>query len=229
MIFKIFFLLSVCVSPFFCGCVDQLGYPKSDGDFWQEDCNVCKCLSGHKQCTLENCDQIGGTKPCICINPFENIENYYSTGDPDVTCKTNRRFCYVDCKANCYDIQIARGAGRCTSSAQACDNRYPPIGPSNTNNGPGPQTNNGPGPNDGADPYNPCSPGYVACECLNREDLSNNENKACNDFNDPRCIVDIKADCADKECKSNRETNYGVCFSRRACFPTAFQCSSSFK
>merc|ERR1712037_977180 len=57
---------------------------------------------------------------CQCINPFHGKPNAYR-GDPDTLCgPQGPGVCYVDCNADCRDIQPTASASRCKSSL-ACD------------------------------------------------------------------------------------------------------------
>merc|ERR1712210_65671 len=57
---------------------------------------------------------------CECINPFHGKPNAYR-GDPDTLCgPQGPGVCYVDCNADCRDIQPTASASRCKSSL-ACD------------------------------------------------------------------------------------------------------------
>merc|ERR1712037_333610 len=50
---------------------------------------------------------------CKCINPFHGKPNAYR-GDPDTLCgPQGPGVCYVDCNADCRDIQPTASASRC--------------------------------------------------------------------------------------------------------------------
>merc|ERR1711971_394992 len=56
---------------------------------------------------------------CKCINPFIDSANEWK-GNPDQLCgSTGPGFCYVDCSADCSDLQRTASALRCQSTA-AC-------------------------------------------------------------------------------------------------------------
>merc|ERR1712210_415901 len=58
------------------------------------------------------------TPHCECINPFIGKEG---RGDPDILCgPKGPSKCYVDCNADCRDIEPTASASRCKSSL-ACD------------------------------------------------------------------------------------------------------------
>merc|ERR1712037_480879 len=57
---------------------------------------------------------------CECINPFHGKPNAYR-GDPDTLCgPQGPGVCYVDCNADCRDIEYTASASRCKSTL-ACD------------------------------------------------------------------------------------------------------------
>merc|ERR1712088_994012 len=64
--------------------------------------------------------RIGGDKLCECVNPFHGTRNAYR-GDSDNLCGDNGPgFCYVDCEADCSDIQPTASSSRC-QSRNACN------------------------------------------------------------------------------------------------------------
>merc|ERR1711934_326544 len=56
---------------------------------------------------------------CECINPFICTANEWK-GNPDQLCSTSGPgFCYVDCNADCSDLEPTASAARCQST-NAC-------------------------------------------------------------------------------------------------------------
>merc|ERR1712038_782890 len=63
--------------------------------------------------------RIGGDKFCECVDPFHGTRNAFR-GDSDNLCGDNGPgFCYVDCEADCRDIQPTASSSRCQST-EAC-------------------------------------------------------------------------------------------------------------
>merc|ERR1712110_1300581 len=59
---------------------------------------------------------IRGNQTCECINPFLGTPNAHR-GDSDSLCGSDGPgFCFVDCDADCSDIQPTTSASRCQSS-----------------------------------------------------------------------------------------------------------------
>ncbi len=76
---------------------------------------------------LEQLEEEERQRPlCFCINPFQGTPSEY-LGVPAANCAATNR-CYVPCDADCRDLELARGEGRCTS-ALACEGRLLAFAP----------------------------------------------------------------------------------------------------
>jgi hypothetical protein len=101
----------------------------------KDDLDLLEQLEEEEQ--LEQLEEERQRPLCFCINPFRNTPSEY-LGVPAGTCAATNR-CYVPCDADCRDLELARGEGRCTS-ALACEGRLlafaPPGRPSGGPGGP---------------------------------------------------------------------------------------------
>jgi hypothetical protein len=104
----------------------------------EEDMDLLEQLEQlEQQEQLEQLEEERQRPLCFCINPFRNTPSEY-LGVPAANCAATNR-CYVPCDADCRDLELARGEGRCTS-ALACEGRLlafaPPGRPSGGPGGP---------------------------------------------------------------------------------------------
>jgi len=93
----------------------------------EDDLDLLEQLEQEEQ--LEQLEQLEEERQrplCFCINPFRNTPSEY-LGVPAANCAATNR-CYVPCDADCRDLELARGEGRCTS-ALACEGRLLAFAP----------------------------------------------------------------------------------------------------
>jgi hypothetical protein len=104
----------------------------------EEDMDLLEQLEQEEQLEqqeqLEQLEEERQRPLCFCINPFRNTPSEY-LGVPAANCAATNR-CYVPCDADCRDLELARGEGRCTS-ALACQPRLLAFAPGRPRPGPG--------------------------------------------------------------------------------------------